>query len=62
MLPDPIETPTVTVPVAASILGVSRNSAYDAAKAGEIPTIRIGSRLVVPTAALLRLLQVEAVA
>jgi hypothetical protein len=32
--------------------GLSRNGAYDAAKRGDIPTIRIGRLLKVPTAAL----------
>jgi excisionase family DNA binding protein len=37
-------------------LGISRNSAYAAARRGQIPTIRIGRLLLVPTAALDRLL------
>jgi excisionase family DNA binding protein len=37
-------------------LGVSRNSAYAAARRGEIPTIRIGRLLLVPLAALERML------
>ena len=40
----------------AAILRISRGSAYEAAKRGEIPTIRIGRRLLVPCAALERLL------
>jgi excisionase family DNA binding protein len=39
---------TLTVDEAALILGVSRNSAYQAARAGELPTIKIGKRLLVP--------------
>jgi excisionase family DNA binding protein len=46
----------VTVGEAAAILHISRGSAYQAAKANEIPTIRIGRRLLVPLAALERLL------
>ncbi|MFJ1537727.1 helix-turn-helix domain-containing protein [Micromonospora chalcea] len=49
-LPDPQAEPTISVPRAASILGISRAHAYGIAKAGEIPTIRVGSRYVVPTA------------
>lgn len=52
-----------TVPVwhaskvsAASLLGIGRISAYSAVQRGEVPTIRIGARIVVPTAALLRML------
>lgn len=46
-------------PDAGRILGLSRQSAYDAATRGDIPTIRIGRRLLVPTAALRRMLQLD---
>jgi excisionase family DNA binding protein len=42
---------------AAKVLGIGRNSAYEAIRRGEIPAIRIGRRLVVPVDALERLLQ-----
>jgi excisionase family DNA binding protein len=42
---------TLTVDEAALILGVSRNSAYQAAHTGELPTIKIGKRLLVPRVA-----------
>lgn len=45
-----------TITEAASLLGISRGSAYEAARRKEIPTIRIGRRLLVPTALLDRLL------
>ena len=48
---------TTTIVEAAKVLGVGRNQAYEAARRGEIPTIRIGKRLLVPLAALERLLQ-----
>ena len=38
------------------ILGLSRCSAYEFARAGIIPTIRIGKRLIVPRVGLERLL------
>ena len=38
-------------------LGLGRNSTYDAARRGDIPTIRIGRRILVPKAALNRLLE-----
>ena len=53
-----IERKTVTVEEAATILGVGRNKAYEAARSGEIPTIRIGKRLLVPQVALEQLLAV----
>jgi len=49
---------TLTVEEVATILGVGRNKVYEAAHSGEIPTIRIGKRLLVPRAALKRLLAV----
>jgi excisionase family DNA binding protein len=49
-------TLTVTAAEAARLLGISRNLAYEAARRGEIPTIRIGRRILVPIAALERLL------
>ena len=47
---------TGTVGEAAEVLGASRNSAYEAVKKGEIPTIRIGKLILVPVAALERML------
>jgi excisionase family DNA binding protein len=41
----------------AEILGIGRNSAYDAVNSREIPSIRIGNRLLVPRAALERMLE-----
>ncbi|MCC7176069.1 MAG: helix-turn-helix domain-containing protein [Bryobacterales bacterium] len=43
-------------PDAARLLGVGRNTIYKAAATGEVPVVRIGKRLLVPKAALLRLL------
>jgi hypothetical protein len=48
--------PTVSVSDAAILLGISRSAAYRAAKAGQIPTITFGRRLVVPTCRLLEML------
>jgi excisionase family DNA binding protein len=41
---------TISVEEAGKRLGVSRNLAYEAARRGEIPTIKIGRRLLVPLA------------
>ncbi len=47
--------PTVlTIPETAKILRIGRNSAYEAARRGQIPTIKIGKRLLVPREALER--------
>jgi excisionase family DNA binding protein len=45
------------VPEAGAILGLSRNSAYAAAKNGSLPTIRIGKLLRVPKAALHQMIE-----
>lgn len=50
---------TVTVEEAAQMIGISRTSAYQAARTGELPTIRIGRRLLVPRHALARMLYLE---
>ncbi len=59
-VPDPTERATLTVPEVARILGLSRNAGYEAAARGDLPTIRLGRRLLVPTAALRRLLGIDA--
>ena len=48
--------PTMSVEQAGELLGISRRSAYRAVQAGQIPSIRLGRRLLVPTARLLRML------
>lgn len=47
---------TLSVEEAAKVLGIGRNLCYDRVKTGEIPVIKIGRRLLVPRAALERLL------
>lgn len=56
---DPASTETLTysVPEAGRLMGISRNTAYEAARNGTLPTIKFGSRYVVPRAALQRLLE-----
>ena len=51
------KTLTLTVAEAGKALGISRGAAYQAAERGELPTIRIGRRLLVPRAALLKMLE-----
>lgn len=43
---------TVTVEEAAQMLGISRSSAYECVKRGELRALRLGRRLVVPRAVL----------
>jgi excisionase family DNA binding protein len=39
---------TLTIEEAARLLGIGRGTAYAAARAGELPTIRLGRRVLVP--------------
>jgi len=49
---------TLTVPEAGRVyFDLGRNASYEAARRGDIPTIRIGRLLRVPVAALERMLQ-----
>ena len=50
---------TVSVDEAARLLGIGRTAAYDAIRRRELPAIRIGRRLLVPTRGLLMLLNGE---
>jgi hypothetical protein len=50
---------TIRVPEAAEILEISRTAAYDAARLGDIPTIKVGGRLLVPVAGFKKKLGVE---
>jgi excisionase family DNA binding protein len=47
---------TISVEEAAKLLGIGRNTAYDCVKRGEIPSLRLGRRLVVPVGKLMELL------
>lgn len=51
------ERQTMTIEEAAKALGVGRNKAYEAAKAGQIPTIKIGKRRLVPIVAFEKMLK-----
>jgi len=46
----------LTVEEAGRLLQIGRQSAYKAARSGELPTIRIGRRLLVPRARLAEML------
>jgi excisionase family DNA binding protein len=53
---DQHERQTLTVEEAADVLGIGRTLAYEAVRRGEIPTVRLGRRLLVPRGALDHLL------
>ena len=44
---DENRTLTLTIPQAADLLGISLSKAYEAARLGQIPTIRLGTRILV---------------
>ena len=46
-----------SIPECGEILGVSRAHIYKMAKEGRLPIIKLGRRLVVPRAALMRMLE-----
>jgi excisionase family DNA binding protein len=56
---DPKIRPTLSIEEAAVVLGLARSSAYQAAQRGELPTVRFGRRVRVPTARLLAMLGQE---
>ena len=60
MIPDPADTPTISVEEAGHWLGLGRSAAYEAARRGEIPTLRFNRSLRVPTAKLRQMLGIDA--
>lgn len=52
-----IDSPVMTVEEAGQLLGISRGLAFEAVRRGEIPSIRIGRRILVPRARLLALVE-----
>ena len=52
----------LTIEETASLLGLGRTATYEAARRGQIPSRRLGRRVVVPVPALLEWLSLEAVA
>lgn len=54
--PEPAEPLVMSIEEAGHLLGLKRTAAYDRAREGAIPTLRLGRRLVVPRPALMRML------
>jgi len=50
---------TYTVVEAAGLLGISRSHAYNCVKSGELPSLRLRRRIVVPAHAIAALLDAE---
>jgi len=59
VVPTPSERATLKPEEAFALIGLSRASGYKALKRGEIPSIRLGSKLLVPTAELRDMLGLE---
>ena len=59
LVPEAANQPTMQVDDVAKALGVSRATVYTGVQTGEIPSIKLGRRIVVPTAAVRRMLQLD---
>ena len=51
---------TLTIEETASLLGLGRTATYEAARRGQIPSRRLGRRVVVPVPALIEWLSTDA--
>ena len=52
-----IDALTMSVEEPGKLLGIGRSSAYGAVRRGELPSLKIGRRILVPRSALLRKLE-----
>lgn len=52
-----VERLCLTVPEAAAMLGISRNFAYELVRQKQLPVIKFGKRLLIPRAALEKMLE-----
>lgn len=52
--------PTISVPDAARLLGIGRSTLYTAVKSGEIPAVRVGHRVRIPSIWIRQTLQMPA--
>lgn len=50
---------TIDIASAAHLIGISKQSAYVAVRAGELPSLKIGGRIVVPVVPLKKLLGLD---
>jgi len=48
-VPDLGAGPVLTVEDVAAVLGIGRTSAYELCRRGELPTVRLGRRILIPT-------------
>jgi len=59
-VPNPASEPTISVKRAAAILNISLRHAYYAIERNEIPAIRVGQKITIPTARFLAKFQLNA--
>ncbi len=61
IVPDPRDQPTMTVEQAGACFGLSRSAAYAAVAAGQFPAplLRVGRKIIVPTAGVRRALLLD---
>jgi excisionase family DNA binding protein len=52
-----LEEPTTSVIEAGLVLGLARNTAYEAVRRGELPVLRFGNRMRVPTIILRKMIE-----
>jgi excisionase family DNA binding protein len=59
--PDPLSDGRLcgTIVEAGKVLGIGKSAAYEGARQGQIPTIKVGRRRVVPWARFLRMIEGE---
>lgn len=53
------DVPWLTIPEAGAIFDLKQAASYNAANRGELPTIKVGGKRVVPTAKLREMLGIE---
>jgi hypothetical protein len=58
-LPNPQTEPVLEVARAGALFHLGRSASYDAVRRGDLPSIRLGRRVVVPTALVLKMLGID---
>ena len=56
---DPATKPTLSVDEFAVVAGISRSTAFAAVHSGDVPSLRFGKRIRIPTAAVRRMLDLD---
>jgi len=57
---DPVTKPTLSVDEFAAVAGISRSTAFAAVHSGAVPSMRFGKRIRISTAAVRRMLELDA--